>query len=155
MWRVQSSSGDNSPPVGQRAAPNRRSGEFMGRLADSPFNESPASEKYSRHRVPQDLLDEAAHSLSSTEGVNSRHALPVEGQIRVGLSVAGAGRCRSQSFPRKRESISQTFGNTRSTDWIPPAMAGREWLVVRTASNAKRHRSPEMEHLEICTTNHT
>ena len=93
------------------------------RLAYSP---NPASEIYSCSLVPRDLLNDAKNRLSSAEGVNRRRKSRVKGQKRVGLSLAGAGRCRSQSFPRKRESISQTFGNTRSTDWIPPAMAGRK-----------------------------
>ena len=39
------------------------------------------------------------------------------------VSFAGHGRSRPQSFPRKRESTPQTFGNALSTDWIP-AFAG-------------------------------
>ena len=34
--------------------------------------------------------------------------------------------CETQSFPRKRESTPQTFGDVLPSDWIPPAMAGRE-----------------------------
>ena len=37
------------------------------------------------------------------------------------MSFARHGRCKQQSFPRKRESSRQTFGNALSTDWIPPA----------------------------------
>jgi hypothetical protein len=32
----------------------------------------------------------------------------------------------AQSFPRKRESTPQTFGNMLPSDWIPPATAGQE-----------------------------
>ena len=39
------------------------------------------------------------------------------------VSFAKHGRTRPQSFPRKRESTLQTFGNALSTDWIP-AFAG-------------------------------
>jgi hypothetical protein len=45
---------------------------------------------------------------------------------QVVVSFARHGRSRPQSFPRKRESTPQTFGNALSTDWIPPALAGRE-----------------------------
>jgi hypothetical protein len=49
------------------------------------------------------------------------------GQLRrVLASLARPGRCKPQSFQRKRESTRQTFGNAPSKDWIPPAMAGRE-----------------------------
>src|SRR5208337_1150529 len=37
------------------------------------------------------------------------------------VSFARHGRCKPQSFPRKRESTRQTFGNALSTGWIPPA----------------------------------
>jgi len=44
-------------------------------------------------------------------------------QRSVVVSFARHGRSRPQSFPRKRESTSQTFGNALATDWIP-AFAG-------------------------------
>jgi len=39
------------------------------------------------------------------------------------VSFARHGHCKPRSFPRKRESTSQTLGNALSTDWIP-AFAG-------------------------------
>jgi hypothetical protein len=36
---------------------------------------------------------------------------------RVVVSFARNARCREQSFPRRRESISQAIGNTPTTDW--------------------------------------
>ena len=44
-------------------------------------------------------------------------------QARVLVLFARHGRCKPQSFPRKRESTPQTFGNALPTDWIP-AFAG-------------------------------
>jgi hypothetical protein len=43
--------------------------------------------------------------------------------LLVVVSFARHGRSRPQSFPRKRKSTPQTFGNALSTDWIP-AFAG-------------------------------
>ena len=39
------------------------------------------------------------------------------------VSFARHGRSRPRSFPRKRESTPQTFGNALSANWIP-AFAG-------------------------------
>ena len=35
------------------------------------------------------------------------------------MSFVRHGRLKPQSFPRKRESTRQTFGNALATDWIP------------------------------------
>jgi hypothetical protein len=45
-------------------------------------------------------------------------------------SFARHGRSSPQSFPRKRESTPQTFGNALSTDWIP-AFAGMTGVSLR------------------------
>ena len=45
------------------------------------------------------------------------------------MSFGGHGRCKSQSFPRKRESTPQVFGDRLSTDWIP-AFAGMTALQM-------------------------
>ena len=42
---------------------------------------------------------------------------------RLVVSLARPGHSKSQSFPRKRESIPQTFDNALPTEWIP-AFAG-------------------------------
>jgi hypothetical protein len=44
-------------------------------------------------------------------------------ELSAVVSFARHGRSRPQSFPRKRESTPQTFGNALSADWIP-AFAG-------------------------------
>ena len=40
-------------------------------------------------------------------------------RLSVLVSFARHGRCKPQSFPRKRESTRETFGNPLSKGWIP------------------------------------
>ena len=60
------------------------------------------------------------------QGFEDRAASLPEDSLRLSgvlVQLAKQGRRKSRSFPRKRESTPQTFGDRPSTDWIP-AFAG-------------------------------
>ena len=81
-------------------------------------------------RLRQNNAQRHAPGACSSSGLIFPFATPPS----VVVSFARHGGWKSPSFPRKacpelaegRESTPQIFGNALSTNWIPPAMAGRE-----------------------------